>query len=63
MADKSLQRLRYRVQRTMMTQEAIHGNVDMKYRCPIPYIGYLCPLKGDRPDGFVPEREQDKELF
>ena len=47
MADKGQQRLRDRVQRTMMTQEAIHGGVDMKYRCPIPYIGYLCPLKGD----------------
>ena len=35
----------------------------MKYRCQIPYITYLCPLKGDRPDDFDPLRERDKEIF
>ena len=63
MADKDQDHLRDRVRRTMMTHPAIHGGEDMKFRCQIPYIAYLCPLKGDRPDDFVPPEEQDKELF
>ena len=41
MANKDLQQIKTQVEKTMMTEEAIHGNVNMKYRCPIPYIAYL----------------------
>ena len=63
MADKTQQRLRTKVERTMMTEDAIHGNVNMKYRCPFPYIAYLCSLMGDRPDNFDPDKPEDKPLF
>ena len=63
MADKTQQRLRTQVERTMMTEDAIHGNVNMKYRCPFPYIAYLCSLTGDRPDNFDPDKPEDKPLF
>ena len=63
MVDKSQQRLKNRVENTMMTEEAIHGSVNTKYRCPIPYIAYLCSLKGDRPDDFDPDKPEDKPLF
>ena len=46
-----------------MTEDAIHGNVNMKYRCPFPYIAYLCSLMGDRPDNFDPDKPEDKPLF
>ena len=46
-----------------MTPTAIHGNRDMKLMCQMPYLAYLCPLKGDRPDNFNPKKDQDKELF
>ena len=63
MADKNQQRLRTQVERTMMTEDAIHGSVNMKYRCPFPYIAYLCSLTGDRPDNFDPDKPEDKPLF
>ena len=65
MADKDQDHLRARVEGSMMTLPAIHGDglQDMKYRCQIPFIAYLCALRGDRPEDFVPTKDRDKEIF
>ena len=48
----------------MMTNPVIHGDglQDMKYRCQMPYIAYICALKGGRPDDFIPPNDRDKEI-
>ena len=63
MEDKNQEPIRKQVQESMMTPSATHGNRDKKLMCQMPYLAYLCPLKGDRPDNFNPEKDQDKELF
>ena len=57
--------LRERVQGSMMTEPAILGDglQERKYRCQQPYIAFLCALKGDRPDDYIPTEDKDKELF
>ena len=47
---------------TMLTNLAIHGDREMKYRCEVPYIAVLCPLKADRPDDYNFE-EKDEPIF
>ena len=57
--------LRDRVRESMMTDPAILGDglQERKYRCQQPYIAFLCALKGDRPDDYIPTEDKDKELF
>ena len=50
---------------TMLTDLAIHGDnsQEMKFRCEVPYLAFLCALKGDRPDNYEPPEPKDKEIF
>ena len=56
---------RDKVPGTMMTNLAIHGDglKEMKFRCQVPYLAFLCALKGDRPDNYKPPEDKDKEIF
>ena len=42
MEDKDQEHIRERVHDSMMTPPAIHGGRDMKFRCQIPFLAYLC---------------------
>ena len=57
--------IREKVPGTMMTGTAIHGDglQEIKFRCQVPYIAYLCALKGDRADNYTPPNDCDKEIF
>ena len=65
MKNKDQAHLRDRVQGSMMTEPAIFGDGlhERRYRCQQPYIAFICALKGDRPDDYIPAEPRDKELF
>ena len=45
----------------MMTDLAIHGDglKEMKFRRQVPYLAFLCALKGDRADNYTPPEDKD----
>ena len=49
----------------MMTNLAIHGDgfQEMKFRCQVPYLAFLCAIKGDRADNYEPPEDKDLSLI
>ena len=63
MRDKDNEHIRERIKDSMMSHEAIHGSDDMKFRCQIPYVAFMCALRGDRPEDFASPKLEDAEIF